>query len=130
MKTTIKLLIFVLSFLSSVTVFGEEKNEEPKQDPTMPIIPIILTPKEAPMSYSLTGEMEGVIILDSEGLIFDFPCIDYPAIVKITGESGTSGYWFSIVGNNTDVMPFGGESGNYKLEISTAAGVYAGHFTL
>jgi len=131
MRATIKLLFLFLILMSNASMSGEEKKDEPKPRPSMSTIPIILTlPKGGPVFYAPSRGEEGYIIMESGSLGFELPFIDYPATVEICGEQGTSGYWTGTLTDDSDVVPFGGAAGDYRLTLTTTDGTYVGYFTI
>ena len=68
--------------------------------------------------------------MESGSLGFELPFIDYPATVEICGEQGTSGYWTGTLPDDSDVVPFDGAAGDYRLTLTTTDGTYVGYFTI
>lgn len=119
-----------MAFVFVTPAWSDTKDSSKSSKPRE--IPILIRKtKESPMNYAPSRGIEVSMTMYESGTVgFILPFESYPVEVSVFGEGAAIGCWTSILTDASDVMPFDGGEGDYRLEISTSDGVYVGGFTL
>lgn len=132
MKKNLISLIFILPLFGTFALSASDNGggNVPSNGKERPIR--IFVPNRPGKKHIPSMGIDISIVISGCAITFDIPLEDYPLQVEVELLSEPFGYWSATFSDSFDTeMEFGGESGDYKLTITTSEDTtYIGYFNL